>query len=65
MTTWPEARAAKAERGRREQRHYTPDLLGLPCRYCHTKVPKALNEAGYYAHPTCGPKLPAQEAHLP
>lgn len=46
----------KAERLLRERRHYTPDLLGRPCvDGCGERVPVALNEAGIWGHPTCGP----------
>jgi hypothetical protein len=55
MATFPEARAAKTERTRRQRRHYTPDLLGVLCRYCRTRTVKPLNDAGYWTHPTCGP----------
>lgn len=50
MSTWPEARAGKLERGRRERRHYTPDRLGPVCATCGLKVPLAL---GADTHPTC------------
>lgn len=53
--TWPEARAAKAERLRREQRYYTPDKLGRACPVCGTKMPTALLAARINLHPTCGP----------
>lgn len=52
--TWPEARNAKAERQRRERRFYTRDKLGKPCPGCRKPVPRALNEAGIWWHPTCG-----------
>lgn len=55
MTTWPEARAAKAERQRRERRFYTRDRLGRPCPMCKLRMPVALLEAGILVHPTCGP----------
>lgn len=53
MTTWPEARAAKAERQRRERRHYQPEHLGRLCAGgCGLKVVAAVGQA---YHPTCGP----------
>lgn len=55
MATFPEARAAKVERDRRERRYYTPDKLGGLCRFCKTKTDKVLWDLGYHAHPTCGP----------
>lgn len=55
MTTWAEARAAKTERQRREQRFYTPDKLGRPCPWCRLRLPQALLAAGIQVHPTCGP----------
>lgn len=36
-------------------RFFTPDKLGGRCRYCGERVVRALEAAGYYAHPTCGP----------
>lgn len=49
-------RAEKARRERREQRYYKHAALGALCSGgCGTKVPKALNEAGIWSHPTCGP----------
>jgi hypothetical protein len=46
----------KVERLRREQQFYTPDLLGRVCvDGCGGRVPLALNEAGIWGHPTCGP----------
>lgn len=51
MPTWPEARAAKDERLRRERRHYYPEHLGRPCPSCGLKVVKAV---GF--HPACGPE---------
>ena len=57
MATWPEARAAKAERQRRQRRHYTPDQLGRLCAGgCGLRMPLALLETGATVHPTCGPQ---------
>lgn len=53
MTTWLEAREAKRERLRREQRHYTVDLLGPPCDVCGHRIVLALAELGERTHPTC------------
>lgn len=55
MTTWPEARAAKAERQRRERRFYTRDLVGDQCPFCKLRMPLKLLAAGIRIHPTCGP----------
>lgn len=55
MPTWREARAAKVERLKREQRYYTPDKLGRPCPVCGLKMPLALIHAGIWSHPTCEP----------
>lgn len=57
MTTWTEARAAKANRLKRESRYYTADKLGAACVVCGNKLPKALTAAGINAHPTCGPDV--------
>jgi hypothetical protein len=59
VTTFEQARAAKAERDRRDRRHYTPNLLGVVCRFCHQRVPVALNAEGSFAHPTCDPEAQA------
>ncbi len=53
MTTWKEARVAKANRLEREQRHYRPENLGPPCPVCKTRIVKALAEQGIETHPTC------------
>lgn len=56
MPTTREVEAAKVERLRANRRFYTPDLLGRLCSDgCGERVPKALNDAGIYGHPTCGP----------
>lgn len=58
----PQARefdAKKAERLRREHRHYTTDLLGPVCTHCPLKIPFALVHAGIRTHPTCGPDAAA------
>lgn len=51
MGTWPEAKAVKAERVRRERRYFTPDLLGKPCRRCQLKLPLVLGDVD--THPCC------------
>lgn len=56
MPTFPEARAAKAERSRREARYYTRDLLGRPCPICGGRVPTVI---GVDFHPCCGPDVAA------
>lgn len=38
-----------------ERRYYTAAMLGGKCNYCALKMPKALEQAGQHAHPTCGP----------
>lgn len=55
MTTWKEAREARAARRERERRYYRAELLGRPCPDCGARVPAALNDAGISHHPTCGP----------
>lgn len=54
MGTWPEARAAKAERDRREHRHWTRDLLGRPCGVCRQRIPLVLGDVD--VHPCCDPE---------
>lgn len=57
MATWPEARAAKDSRQRRQKRHYTADQLGKPCSEgCGIAMPLALLEQGHSSHATCGPQ---------
>lgn len=53
MATWPEARAAKAERDRRESSRLKP---GPPCPVCKGPTSAALVEAtGDARHPVCMP----------
>lgn len=51
MATWAEARAAKSERQRREQRHYYSEHLGKKCPECGLRVVAVI---GWHA--TCGPE---------
>lgn len=52
--TWPEARAAKDERQRREQRYYTPDKRGPRCWVCKQWTdPVVSASTGEALHPTC------------
>ena len=54
MATWPEARAKKAERLRREQRLYTPDKRGPLCPMCKTPTVAAVCAAtNDPRHPCC------------
>lgn len=63
MATWPEARAAKAERQRRERRFYTPDMRGPRCPVCGQATDKLMVElAGTPVHPTCEPEFKALQA---
>lgn len=55
MPTTKEVQAKRATRLKRQRRHYTMADMGAACRYCKLRVPRALNDAGIWAHPTCGP----------
>lgn len=50
MPTTREVEAARVERVRRQQRHYTPDRLGERCPRCGTRVVADLNDP---IHPAC------------
>lgn len=69
MSTWREARSAKTERQRRDQQHFTTDLLSTrKCVGCGRRLVKALADLGENTHATCGPDWPAllhlsREAH--
>ena len=54
MATWPEAKAAKDARQRRQRRHFTSDQLGRACPECGIAMPKALLDLGETTHATCG-----------
>lgn len=62
MTTWKEARLAKAARLRREQRYFTPDKRGPKCPVCkgHTSA-ELVGALGTAVHPTCEPSFRAIE----
>jgi hypothetical protein len=51
VSTWKEAREAKAARLRREHRYYTPDQRGPRCPVCKGWTDPVLRE-----HPTCTPE---------
>lgn len=54
MPTFREAEAAKVERLRREARHFTPDLRGVPCPICRRETSAKLQEATRdLRHPCC------------
>lgn len=58
MSTWPEARAAKEERLRRERRFFTPDKRGPRCPVCGGHTSAALvADLGTAVHPTCEPEF--------
>lgn len=38
---------------RRDERHYTPDLLGPPCTVCRERLVLALADLGEQTHPMC------------
>ena len=60
MATWPEARAKKAERLRREARLYTPDRRGPACRRCGLPTVAGLTDPTNPLHPCCAePELMA------
>lgn len=64
MATWAEARAAKAERQRRERRFYTPDLRGPACRGCGFPTVAAITDPKHPVHPCCAePELMRQAKH--
>jgi len=60
VTTWPEARAAKAERLRRSRRLFTPDRRGPKCPVCGTDTVKGQPAV----HPTCDPTFASLLAQL-
>lgn len=52
--TWPEARAAKDERLRREARYFHPgNTAKRRCPGCGGKMSQALVDVGFHAHPCC------------
>lgn len=59
VSTWPEARAAKAERLRRERRYYTPQRRGPDCWACGKPTAKGTVDEKAPYHPCCAEQVSA------